>query len=82
MTWRIEKEETSYSKACLVFENDPGRRNRSIVGERHLRNILSMHVISEELLLVRFGRGCADRDSYWTLLTFNGQTVELSHDLR
>ena len=51
----------------IVFELDPGRRNHSLVGARHLRNILSLNVISRDLLLVRFGP--SENESYWSFLT-------------
>lgn len=41
----------------FIFENDPGRRNRNLVGARHLKNISTLRLISRNLLLMRFGKG-------------------------
>ena len=79
MSWRTEIDDTKHSRLSLTFENDPGRRNRSLVGARHLRNILSMHVVAGHLLLIRFGQSFDD--SYWSYLTPNGNIVEIGHDL-
>ena len=54
----------------LLFINDPGRRNRSVVGARHLTNILSVHTISNQLLLMRFGESY--EDSYWSIINYEG----------
>ena len=55
MTWRTRFDNGDNKKLGLVFENDPGRRNRSLVGARRLSNLLSLHTISSKLLLMRFG---------------------------
>ena len=79
MTWRTILDKDEKMKLGLVFENDPGRRNRSIVGARHLINILSLHMISPKLMLVRFGESL--ERSYWSLLTTNGHNARVSPDL-
>ena len=50
-----------------------------MVGTRHMRNILSLHIISCELLLLRIGSSPAD--CYWTFLTPNGYIYEVSQQL-
>ena len=63
-------------KNSIVFEKDPGRRNHSLFGARHMRHILRMHFISEDLILALFGQ--SHSDFYWMLMTLNGKLVELS----
>ena len=63
----------------LIFFNDFGCRNRSMVGARHLRNIISLNVISRDLLLVRFGSTYAN--SYWTLINQNGDLMVMPPEL-
>ena len=46
---------------------------------RHLRNILSLHIISSELLLLRIGLNA--EECYWTFFTPNGYIYEVSQDL-
>ena len=71
----------------LNFVNDPGRRNHSLVGPRHLRNIIDLRVISESLLLVHLGSRLLEEKSYWTLLTIErgdkkgGMIVEIHLEL-
>lgn len=65
-----EENKDKIVKQSLVFENDPGRRNHSLVGPRHLKNILSLHVASRNLFLIRFGRKV--EDSYWSFVSLDG----------
>ena len=75
-------DEGSIARLTFIFENDPGLRNRNLVGARHLRHILSIHVISRSLLLVKLGSKNEVADdyddlggsSYWTFITINGRT--------
>ena len=57
-------------KLKLSFVNDFGRRNRSMVGARHLRNIISLNIVSTYVLLVRFGT--SEKNSYFTLISQDG----------
>ena len=63
-----------------MFENDPGRKDRNLVGRRHLRNILSLVQVSREVYLVWLGK--SSEESYWTLVTKNGRLRPLSKDLQ
>ena len=63
----------------MVFTNDPGRRNRSLVGARHLRNLLELVVISKDLMLMRLGTSY--ENSYWTMIDQQGRLVEMDSSL-
>ena len=69
----------SVRKRSLVFENNPGCRNRSFVGARHFKHLNSAHVVSKELTLMHMGDG---ERSYWTLVTKEGKTKQLSPELK
>ena len=79
MTWQKIIGKDGKQKRFLLFENDPGRRNHSLVGTRHLRNIISLHMVSQKLLLLRLGK--SKKNSYWTFIKLNGQIHEVGHDL-
>ena len=56
-SWRVSKESDDKSiKHEIVFENDPGRKDRNLVGRRHLGDILSMVQVSRELFLFWLGK--------------------------
>ena len=83
-------DEGSLARLTFIFENDPGLRNRNLVGARHLRHIRSIHVISRSLLLVKLGSKQAEVDdgyddygtsSYWTFITINGRTQTVDRQL-
>ena len=57
-----------------MFENDPSRRNRSIVGARHLPYLLKVIPVSAHLLFLLVG---TEKNQYWTMMTKNGRLVEM-----
>ena len=63
----------------LFFWSDPGRRNRSFVGVRHLNNILSVHVISKDILFARFGASMTK--SYWGMIRPDGSLMNIEPEL-
>ena len=81
MTWSAYNDDQNHFHRRLVFENDPGRRNHSLVGSRHLRDILSLNVVSRNLLLLQIGKGTGNSDSYWSFVTLDGRLNEMNNDL-
>ena len=79
---KVEKyDERLFSEVTrsLLFENDPGLRNITLVGQKHLQILRKVVIISSELNLVCL----ADKSKpYWSLLTTDGKIMNLCPELK
>jgi len=66
----------------LIFQNDPGRRNSSLVGAKNLRDVSVATMISKNQMLLQlsdtYGHG---QVYYWTIMTLDEKIVDLPDDL-
>jgi hypothetical protein len=81
IVYRLSNEESMR----IVFKNDPGRRDSSLVGYRALRAVRTAVMLNDDTMLFQMASNISEIDgtvqTYWTMVTLNEMIKEVPEKL-